>query len=106
MKNKKLLITLLSGAYFFLNGQYALAQESQYNLQVDGITCPFCVATSSKALLKIDGIKKVDADLEKGIIKVCADQDTQLDDQMLTTLFLEKGFNYKGKEVLEACDFS
>ncbi len=30
----------------------ALADDVQYEIRVDGITCPFCVATSERALKK------------------------------------------------------
>ncbi len=81
-----------------------LAGEAQYNLRIDGITCPFCVATSAKALKKIDGVKSVGSDLEKGLIKVCASETVVFTDEQLTKLFIEKGFSYRGKERQEKCD--
>ena len=105
MINKKLFLTVLSSSYLLLtNSQLVLAKDIQYNLRVDGIICPFCVATSAKALGKIDGVKQVDADLKNSIIKVCADQNTDLNDEKLTQLFLDKGFSYRGKEMQTECD--
>jgi len=87
---------LLSSASF--------AGEIQYNMKVDGITCPFCVATSAKELKKIEGVKSVDSDLEKGLIKVCAAENVQFTDQQLNELFLEKGFTYKSMTKKTSCD--
>ncbi len=36
--------------FFILAGTAALADDVQYDIRVDGITCPFCVATSEGAL--------------------------------------------------------
>lgn len=81
-----------------------MAADVQYNMQIDGITCPSCVATSAKALKKIDGVKEVGSDLEKGIIKVCSDEKTSFTDGQLKELFAEKGFTYRGMEKQAQCD--
>jgi len=81
----------------------AMAAEVQYDLRVDGITCPFCVATSEKALKKIEGVKHVSANLETGVISVCTDDTVVFTDEQLTKLFLDKGFTYKGMTKLDAC---
>ena len=105
MINKNLFLTVLSSSYLLLaTNQSALANNVQHNLRVDGIVCPFCVATSAKALRKIDGVEHVGADLKNNIIKVCANQNTELNDEKLTQLFLDKGFSYQGKEIQANCD--
>jgi len=78
--------------------------ELQYNMKVDGITCPFCVATSARELKIIDGVKSVTYDLEKGLIKVCADESVTFTDKQLEDLFVEKGFTYKRMDVISTCD--
>lgn len=82
----------------------AYGADIQYNMRIDGITCPFCVATSAKALKKIDGVKTVTSDLEKGLIKVCVDEKVKFTDQQLTRLFVEKGFTYRSMVKLESCE--
>ena len=95
---------LLTTAAALLVAGNAVAADVQYNMRIDGITCPFCVATSEKALKKIDGVKEVDSDLEQGILKVCADEKTTFTDEQLTKLFVEKGFTYRGMKKQEQCD--
>ena len=82
----------------------AMAQPAQYVLRIDGITCPFCVATSESALKKLKGVSAVSSDLEAGTITLCAD-DTKADisDATLAKLFRGKGFTYRGKEKRGAC---
>lgn len=82
----------------------ALAGDIQYDLKLDGITCPFCVATSERALRKIDGVKQVSADLESGILRVCTDDSVKFEDAQLTRVFLKKGFTYRGMEIHPNCD--
>lgn len=80
-----------------------MAGEVQYDIRVDGITCPFCVATSEQALKRIDGVNRVSADLELGVIMVCADDTVEFTDNQLRELFLEKGFTYREFTRSENC---
>lgn len=81
----------------------ALAGEVQYDIALEGITCPFCVATSERALKKIEGVKTVSANLETGIIKVCAADTVEFTEEELTKLFRKKGFTFVGMSQREGC---
>ncbi|MFQ5564266.1 MAG: heavy-metal-associated domain-containing protein [Parvularculaceae bacterium] len=81
----------------------AQAGDIQYDLRIDGITCPFCVATSEGALKKIDGVKKVSSDIETGVISVCTEESVVFTDDQLKKLFLDKGFTYRGMEKRQGC---
>ncbi len=96
---------LMTIGLMFVSGG-AMAADVQYDLQVDGITCPFCVATSEKALKKIEGVRHVTADLETGIISVCADESVVFTDEQLKKLFLDKGFTYMSMTKRESCTIS
>ena len=102
----KLLSAIFILATNILVNPAAIANNIQHNMRVDGITCPFCVATSVKELKKLDGVINVDADINKGLIKVCANENLKLTDEQLKTLFLNKGFRYKGKQTLNSCELS
>ena len=81
----------------------AVFADVQYNIRVDGITCPFCVATSERALKKISGVHAVGANLETGTIFVCADSRVTFTDPQLKELFLNKGFTYRSFEKVAEC---
>ncbi len=81
----------------------ALADDIQYNIRVDGITCPFCVATSERALKKIEGVHAVDSNLKTGTLFVCADSRVAFTDAQLKKLFLDKGFTYRSFEKTSGC---
>jgi len=81
----------------------AAADDVQYDIRVDGITCPFCVATSERALKKIEGVHAVGSNLETGKIFVCADSRVEFTDAQLQRLFLDKGFTYRSFEQAPGC---
>ena len=95
--------TILSLVLLMVTGASALAEDVQYDIRVDGITCPFCVATSERALKKIDGVHAVGSNLETGTIFVCADDRVEFTDTQLQRLFLDKGFTYRSFEQAIGC---
>jgi len=97
-------IPLLIVAFAFAGT--ALADDVQYDIRVDGITCPFCVATSERALMKIAGVHVVGSNLETGTIFVCADSDVTFTDAQLKQLFLDKGFTYRSFEKTSGCSMA
>jgi len=99
----KIIILLLVA--FALSGT-AVADEVQYDIRVDGITCPFCVATSERALMKIAGVHAVGSNLETGTIFVCADSGVAFTDAQLKQLFLDKGFTYRSFEKTSGCSMA
>ncbi len=93
---KKIILTL---GFLVMGTAPAFADNVQYTLRIDGISCPFCVATSEKALKEIEGVNDVKSDLKEGTITVCADAEkVAFTDEQLTELFKQKGFTYRGME--------
>ena len=105
MRKSILKLALMPLTLTALSTGTAQANHAQYDMQVDGLTCPFCVATSSKALKKIDGVYDVAVDLDTGIISVCAARDTDLSDKRMKKLFRKKGFTYRSQTVSANCNF-
>ena len=89
--------------FLIVTATSVLADDVQYDIRVDGITCPFCVATSERALKKIDGVHAVGSNLETGMIFVCADSRVEFTDAGLHRLFLDKGFTYRSFERVAGC---
>ncbi len=98
--------TILFLVTFAITITAALADEVQYDIRVDGITCPFCVATSERALKKIEGVHAVGSDLETGTIFVCAESRVAFSDAQLKQLFLDKGFTYRSFEKTSRCSIA
>ena len=98
--------TILFFVALVVTGNAVLADDVQYDIRVDGITCPFCVATSERALKKIEGVHSVGSNLETGTIFVCADSQVALTDAQLKQLFRDKGFTYRSFEKTSGCSIA
>ncbi len=98
--------TILFLVAFAVTSTAVVADEVQYDIRVDGITCPFCVATSERALKKIEGVQSVGSNLETGTIFVCADSQVALTDAQLKQLFRDKGFTYRSFEKTSGCSIA
>jgi len=99
----KKVILITAGLALLSASVSVTAKEVQYKLRVDGMTCPFCAATSEKALKKIEGVSQVSTDLKKATISVCATEEAEITDEKLTKLLKKKGFTYVSKTKQETC---
>lgn len=81
----------------------AQADQKQYDIRVDGLVCPFCVAASEEALKEIEGVYSVASDLGTGMISICAENGTDLGETRMTDLFLSHGFTYRSQTVSAVC---
>lgn len=75
----------------------------EYEIRIDGITCPFCVVSSENALKKIEGIQAISTNIETGTMTVCAESSLVLEDSQLRKLFLKKGFTYRSFTKSDVC---
>ena len=48
----------------------AFAAQTQYQLRVDGLACPFCAYGIEKELTRTDGVEGIDIDIKAGIVTV------------------------------------
>jgi len=96
---KQFLMSLFS--LLFL--QHTFAAGTHYEMRVDGLACPFCAYGIEKKLKAIDGISKINVDLNKGLVNVNMDEGGELTDEQMKVLFNDSGFTYRSmkKESLE-----
>ena len=78
----------------------------QYDIRVDGITCPFCIASSEKALGNVEGIQAISTNLELGVMTVCAEPSVELKEDELRSMYLEQGFTYRSLSKSAGCNLS
>ena len=82
------LITLLWSATLFAAG-------TQYNLRVDGLSCPFCAYGIEKKLIRTEGVESVIFDLEKGFVIVKVEEGVTLTEGQLKQLVDDAGFTLR-----------
>ena len=75
----------------------ALAAGTQYQMRVDGLACPYCAYGIEKKLNAIDGVEKIDIDLENGLVIVDVADGVNLSDEQMTQLLNDSGFTYRSK---------
>lgn len=73
----------------------ALADGTQYQMRVDGLACPYCAYGIEKNLKKIDGVNKIDVDLNNGLVTVNVAVGVTLTDVQMTKLFTDAGFTFR-----------
>ena len=72
-----------------------LAAGTQYTMRVDGLACPYCAYGIEKKLNKVDGVEKIDVDLNNGLVIVNVAEGVKLSNEQMTQLFNDAGFTYR-----------
>jgi len=73
----------------------SLADGTQYQMRVDGLACPYCAYGIEKNLKKIDGVEKIDFDLNNGLVTVNVAAGVTLTDAQMVKLFTDAGFTFR-----------
>ena len=79
------------------------AGSKVYKMRVDGMTCPFCAATSEKALQAMPGVSSVSTNLKKGVITVCAAPTAHISASKMKSMFAKKGFTFRSMSIGKSC---
>ena len=87
-------IFLLTAIGLLLSTTLAAA-ETQYNLRVDGLACPFCAYGVEKKLIRTDGVTSVAFDFEKGLVLVKVKAGVTLTEAQLKSLIDDAGFTLR-----------
>jgi len=86
---------LLFGAFLLGLSLPVLAAGTQYAMRVDGLACPYCAYGIEKKLKQIDGVKRIDVDLDKGLVTVNVREGVELTEPQMKQLFKDAGFTYR-----------
>ncbi len=81
---------------FLIGSVQANAAGTRYDIQVNGLACPFCAYSIEKKFKKIDGVQNVKVELEAGKVVVDTADGVKLTEPQLIELFKEAGFTFKG----------
>jgi len=71
------------------------AAGTEYRMRVDGLACPYCAYGIEKKLKAIEGVGKIDVDLNAGLVVVDVTEGTRLTEPQMKTLFQDAGFTYR-----------
>lgn len=66
-----------------------------YNLQVDGLACPFCAYGVEKQFSAVKGVDKIDIDIKTSIITLTMKKGTALDEATARKAVKDAGFSLR-----------
>lgn len=91
MKN---IIIFLTGILIFSLGVFApsQAQVEKVEIRVDGLACPFCAYGLEKKLKELEGVDKVQINVDKGLAVLENKQDKSIAVDMLESVVQDAGF--------------
>jgi len=91
--NLTFLITLFMSSLAF--STVSAAAETHYQLQVDGLACPFCEYNIEKKVGKLDGVLKVKANLKEGVVNVLVADGKTLSEKKVKQEITDAGFTLR-----------
>ncbi|PCI63322.1 MAG: hypothetical protein COB35_01305 [Gammaproteobacteria bacterium] len=78
-----------------VNTNKVLASLNNFEIRADGLACPYCAYGIEKKFKAIKGVKHIDVDLKKGLVKISSEKTVKFSEQQLKTLFSDSGFTYR-----------
>ncbi len=97
----RILRSLAFGLSLFMLACTALAAPPAYKLSVDGLACPFCAYGIEKQLSKLEGVARIDVDIEKGTVRVKLNEGATLDEATAKAAVKRAGFTLRAFEQVE-----
>ena len=73
----------------------AVADSHVYKLYVDGLACPFCAYGVEKKVGGLDGVEKVEIEIEDGLVAVTLADGATLDEATAKRAVDEAGFTLR-----------
>ena len=89
--NKRIALVIMS----LLWSAMTFAAGTEYRMRVDGLACPYCAYGIEKKLKAIDGVGKIDVNLNEGLVIVDVAEGTSLTEPQMKKLFQDSGFTYR-----------
>ena len=95
-------ITALTLVLTLLATTVAFAAQRTYELQVDGLACPFCAYGIEKQLSAIEGVKELAISLGTGTVTVTMDEGSRLEEGAAGEAVKAAGFSLRGFQEVQA----
>ncbi len=86
----------------FLLPVIAFAAPTQYQLQVDGLACPFCAYGIEKELNRTDGVESIQIDINAGTVTVTMGEGATMTEAQAGRIVEDAGFTLGGFEKVQA----
>ncbi len=97
----RILRSLAFGLSLFILAGAAVAAPPAYKLRVDGLACPFCAYGIEKQLSKLEGVARVDVDIDRGAVTVRLNEGATLNEATAKAAVKRAGFTLRAFEQVE-----
>lgn len=103
MKNIIILFSILTGlaSSFTVNAQNSKTTD-QFEVQVDGLGCPFCAYGLEKKFKELKGIKKIEIDIETGDFSFTYPSEKNLTLEKVVTQVEKAGYTPKVAKIIRS----
>jgi len=71
-------------------------QSGDVHVSVNGLVCDFCARALEKVFSKEEAVKVIDVNLDTKMITITFNEGQNLDDERITTLITDAGYNVEG----------
>ncbi len=93
---------LIAALGLLLISTATLAAPHAYQLQVNGLACPFCAYGIEKQLNAIEGVTEIHTDIKSGTVTVTMADGVTLDKITAEQAVKDAGFSLRGFEEVQA----
>lgn len=94
---KRLAVAAVLAGLAFAAAPAALGQpaDNRYKLYVDGLACPFCAYGVEKKVTGLNGVEKVEIDIDAGLVAVTMAEGASLTEDAARKAVDEAGFTLR-----------
>ncbi len=95
------ILSVLSLMLFTTSAKAAETCNNEIRVEVNGLVCDFCARALEKVFYKQENVTDINVNLDDGLVIVGMKPDTTLEDETLTKLITDSGYNVRN--ILEGC---
>ena len=88
---KKLILIIV----FTLFSISLVSAGTEYQIGVDGVACPFCVYGIEKQLSKLEGVERIETDIENSLVLLIMEEDFALSETSVRDAVTKAGFSLR-----------
>ncbi len=94
---------LVFSVIIFLTGTFlpraAHSRILEVTVTVEGLACPFCAYGIEKKLKRVEGVRSIDVEMERGVVIITAENDRSVNIGQVPGAVEDSGFSLKQMEV-------
>lgn len=75
---------------------FAMHPSGTVNVDVNGLVCDFCARALEKVFSKQEAVESINVDLDTKVISIHFNEGQTLDDETITDLIMDSGYNVEG----------